>query len=239
MSNGWDESAAAWIADQGERGDFGRAFVLDTPMLERVRAGQFTRALDVGCGEGRFCRMMQQLGIATIGIDPTEALINEAQRRDPNGDYRLGQAESLEFADSSFDLVVAYLTLIDIDDLPTAIAEMARVLAPGGRLLIANLNSLNTASAAPNGGWSHEPDGKRRFYIDDYMEESAKWVEWRGIRVKNWHRPLTRYMQLLLGQGLELRFFGEPEARSEDARKNDLHRRVPFFLIMEWEKPLS
>ncbi len=72
MANGWNESAAAWIADQGEYGDFSRAFALDAPMLARVRAGEFRHALDVGCGEGRFCRIMQLFGIATIGIDPTE-----------------------------------------------------------------------------------------------------------------------------------------------------------------------
>lgn len=238
MSNGWDESAAAWIVDQGERGDFGRAFVLDTPMLERIRAGEFKRALDVGCGEGRFCRMMQQFGIVTVGIDPTEALIEEAQLRDTKGEYRLGRAESLEFVDGSFDLVVAYLTLIDIPDVAAGVVEMARVLAAGGRLLIANLNSFNSASAAPNGGWSREPDGERRFYIDHYMDERSRWAEWRGIRIQNWHRPLSRYMQLLLGQGLELRFFSEPEPDSDNARKNARYRRVPDFVIMEWEKPV-
>jgi SAM-dependent methyltransferase len=239
MSNGWDESAAAWIREQGERGDFGRAFVLDTPMLERVRAGEFKRALDVGCGEGRFCRMMQQFGIATVGIDPTEPLIKQAQRRDIKGEYRLGRAESLEFEDGCFDLVVAYLTLIDIPDLAAAIAEMARVLAAGGRLLIANVNSFSSASAVPNGGWSHELNGERRFYIDYYMEERSRWAEWRGIRIQNWHRPLGRYMQLLLRQGLELRFFDEPEPCSDDPKKNARYRRVPDFLIMEWEKPIS
>lgn len=54
MSDGWDESAAAWIADMGDDGDFGRRFVLDAPMVARVRAGSFEAALDVGCGEGRF-----------------------------------------------------------------------------------------------------------------------------------------------------------------------------------------
>src|SRR5690349_19685316 len=138
MSDGWAESAAAWIADMGNSGDFGRACVLDRPMLERIEPGRFSTALDVGCGEGRFCRMLAGRGIRTVGIDPTEALVDEARRRDPEGDYRIGRAERLDFPDASFDLVVSYLSLIDIPDLAPAIAEMARVLRPSGSLLIAN-----------------------------------------------------------------------------------------------------
>jgi hypothetical protein len=41
-------------------------------------------------------------------------------------------------------------------------------------------------------GWSVEPDGSRRFSIDDYLEERAVQIEWAGISVVNWHRPLSR-----------------------------------------------
>lgn len=145
MTNGWRESADAWIAVMGDEGDFSRKCVLDKPMLDRVRAADFKCALDVGCGEGRFSRMLRADGIQTIGIDPTELLIQEAQRRDPEGDYRLAAAEELPFPDGSFDLVVSYLSLIDIPDVPRAILEMTRVLKSGGRFLIANLTSFGTA----------------------------------------------------------------------------------------------
>jgi 2-polyprenyl-3-methyl-5-hydroxy-6-metoxy-1,4-benzoquinol methylase len=116
MTNGWQESAAAWIAAMGERGDFSRRFVLDEPMMQRVRQGGFDNALDVGCGEGRFSRMLSEAGVRTIGVDPTERLIEEARRLDPEGDYRIGRAEELKFPDGTFDLVVSYLALIDIGD---------------------------------------------------------------------------------------------------------------------------
>jgi SAM-dependent methyltransferase len=205
MTNGWTESAAAWIAEIGIDGDFGRRFVLDGPMLGRVRGKSFRNVLDVGCGEGRFCRMLKALGIKAIGIDPTEALIRQARAQDPDGDYRIGRAEALDFPDRSCDLIVSYLTLIDIPDIRTAIAEMCRVLEPGGTLLIANLTSFNTAGQ-PN-GWVRDADGNPRFFIDHYMEERADWVQWQGIRVHNWHRPLSTYMSLLLDQGLPLRPF--------------------------------
>lgn len=86
MANGWDESAEAWIASIGEEGDFSRACVLDRPMLARVRAGNFNYALDAGCGEGRFSRLLQGISVRTVGIDPTARLIQEARRRDPGGD---------------------------------------------------------------------------------------------------------------------------------------------------------
>ena len=130
----------------GERGDWGREHVLDPVMLSRVAAGRFGRALDVGCGEGRFCRMLKAAGVAATGIDPTRQLLEVARQRDPTGDYRSGNAEQLEFEAASFDLVVSYLTLIDIVDFRTAINEMARVLKPGGSLLIANLTGFTSAS---------------------------------------------------------------------------------------------
>jgi SAM-dependent methyltransferase len=237
MSNGWEESASAWIADMGDRGDYSREFVLDVPMMERVRARGFTTALDVGCGDGRFCRMMQERGIRTVGIDPTEALIQRARELDRGGDYRLGRAETIDCRDHDFDLVVSYLTLVDIQDVAVAIHEMVRVLRPGGTLLIANLTSFNTA--AVDGGWTRERSGELRFSIDHYLTERVGWVTWHGIRIKNWHRPLSFYMSVLIAEGLNLRYFSEPPPLGGEPAKADRYRRVPCFLIMEWEKPNS
>jgi SAM-dependent methyltransferase len=235
--NGWDESAAAWIAGLGERGDFGRRFILDAPMLARLETRRFARALDVGCGEGRFCRMLRARGIPTVGIDPTDALIRCARSRDAHGDYRLGRAEALDFPAASFDLVISYLTLVDIADVAAAIAEMTRVLRPGGTLLIANCTSFDTA--AVGGGWTTARDGEECFRIDDYLIERAQWAQWRGIRIRNWHRPLRTYMALLLSAGLHLRFFDEPEPHGGDPEKAARYRRVPWFHVMEWEKPAA
>src|SRR5437868_3671099 len=177
--------------------------------------------------------MLAAAGIRTTGIDPTARLIDEARRRDPDGDYRIGRAEALAFPDAAFDLVVSYLSLIDIPDIGSAIAEMARVLKPGGSLLIANLTSFNTAGQTR--GWTRALGA--RFAIDHYLEERADWVAWRGIRIRNWHRPLSTYMALLLDQGLVLRHFAEPEPYAGNPAAIARYRRAPWFLIMEWRKP--
>lgn len=234
MDNGWSASAPAWIAEMGTAGDWGRRYVLDAPMLARVRGRGFQRAVDIGCGEGRFCRMLAAEGVACIGIDPTAALIDAARVRDPDGDYRIGSAETLSLADASVDLAVAYLSLIDIPYLPRALAEAHRVLRPGGSFLIANLQSFN--SAGDPQGWVRDAAGKDRFYIDHYLEERVVEVAWRGIRVHNWHRPLHAYLQGLLAAGFDLVHFAEPAPQGIDDAKADRYRRAPNFLLMEWPK---
>ncbi len=237
MDNGWQESANAWIADMGERGDFGRRYVLDPVMLPLAVARGPKKALDVGCGEGRFCRMLREHNIDVTGVDPTPRLIAAARARDPNGAYLEGTAERLPFDDHSFDLVVAYLSLIDIPDIDAAIPEMARVLAPNGALLIANLTSFNTACI--DTGWVKNSAGHRVHYpIDNYLEQRSMWIEYRGIRIRNHHRPMSTYMRALLDAGLRLSYFDEPSP-STDAmpKKAASYWRAPWFLVMEWLKP--
>jgi SAM-dependent methyltransferase len=235
MDGGWRASAGAWIASLGEEGDFTRRYVTDAAMVARIEGRAFDAALDVGCGEGRFCRILRQLGIAVTGVDPTPRLIDEAVRRDPSGDYRIGHAEALEFPDAGFDLVVSYLTLIDIPGLEEAISEMARVLAPGGALLIANLASFSTAGVET--GWDEAGDGTGlHFVVDRYLEERAIQVEWEGIRIVNWHRPLSRYLGLLLEQGLRLVHFAEPRASGPNPEEIRDYERAPWAYVMEWRK---
>jgi hypothetical protein len=114
-SNGWDRSALAWIASMTQQGDWARQHVLDPVMLGRLTHRAYRSALEL-LRRWPFCRMLKASGITAIGIDPTSALVEEARRRDVAGDYGLGNAESLPFEAGSFDLVVSYLTLIDIAD---------------------------------------------------------------------------------------------------------------------------
>lgn len=234
MDNGWNASARAWIDLVGNAGDWGRRHVLDAPMLARVRNRGFSEAIDIGCGEGRFCRMLAAEGIRCVGVDPTAELIHAARQRDPQGEYRVEGAESLSLDDASVDLAIAYLSLIDIADLTRALAQAHRVLRPGGSFLIANLQSFNTA-AVPL-GWTREPDGSRRFCIDHYLQERIVQTAWRGVDVHNWHRPMHVYLQGLLDAGFDLLHFDEPAPQGVDDDKAERYRRVPNFLVMEWRK---
>jgi SAM-dependent methyltransferase len=204
-------------------------------MLGRIEGRGFETALDIGCGEGRFCRLLRGMGIAVTGVDPTKALLRRARELDPAGDYHEGRAEALDFADASFDLVLTYLTLIDIPDIRKAIPQMVRVLKPGGTLLIANINSFFSASATAR--WIKGEDGAYlHFPLDTYLEERCDVVNWRAITLDNWHRPLSVYMKLLLEQNLRLTYFDEPAPHGGDPETVSRYRRVPWHMVMEWRK---
>jgi SAM-dependent methyltransferase len=233
---GWKASAKAWIADMGETGDYGRQFVLDAPLIERLRLLRGGRALDVGCGEGRFCRILRREGFDPVGLDPTAELLDAARAQDPGGLYVEGLGEALDLPDASFDLVVSCLSLIDMAQAGEAIAEMVRVLKPGGTLLVANLTSFSTARARD--GWQRDLAGRKtHFAIDRYLDVRAEWQRWRGIEIVNWHRPFKDYMQWFLGQGLVLTHFDEPTPTGGPPERGKSYSRVPWYVILEWRKP--
>ena len=130
----WVDSSDAYIAFQ-DAGDRSRTELLDPIMLQPRGQRRGERVLDLGCGEGRFCRMLGERGADTAGIDPIERMIEIARSRDAHGGtYVRAAAEILPFGDASFDLVVSYVTLVNIVGFREAIAESARVLAAGGRI---------------------------------------------------------------------------------------------------------
>jgi 2-polyprenyl-6-hydroxyphenyl methylase/3-demethylubiquinone-9 3-methyltransferase len=99
------------------------------------------RVLDAGCGGGLVARELAAAGAEVVGVDRSLGSLGVA-RRAAGGSFHpaQGRLERLPFGDASFDAVVAADVLEHLPDLPTAVAELARVLAPGGSFLFDTVN---------------------------------------------------------------------------------------------------
>lgn len=224
----WIESASAWIADQGADGDWSRRAVLDPalePILSDVRG---ETVLDLGCGEGRYSRILKQRGALVTGVDPVPQFIERARSLDSESEYVEGTAEALPFADGSFDIVLSYLSVVDIADLKSAASEIRRVLRRKGKVVIVTISNLASSTT----GWVKDDNGRKMYRkVDRYMEEFAIDFEWRDIRIRNYHRPLSHTLGLFLGHGFVLSRFVEPLPDPADPNYGDEHR-VPTFQIL-------
>jgi ubiquinone/menaquinone biosynthesis C-methylase UbiE len=100
--------------------------------------------LDVGCGTGRLLRTAEQRfpNARLLGVDPAPEMVKQAEAAVGNGSairFQQATAEALPFHDSQFDLVFSTLTFHHWEDQAKGIREISRVLAPGGRWLVADL----------------------------------------------------------------------------------------------------
>jgi len=113
-------------------GRYGEALADGLIAFAGISEGQ--RALDVGCGTGKLTlALAQALGEENVAaVDVSEAAIAVCRERVPAADVRLASAEALPFADGAFDAALGQLVVNLVDDPPSAVREMARVVRPGG-----------------------------------------------------------------------------------------------------------
>ena len=167
------------------------------------------------------------------GIDPVPRFIERAKELDERSTYLVGRAEELPIASEAFDLVLSYLTLIDIPDLATAAGEVARVLRPGGELVVVTIS--NIASSTP--GWRKDEAGRKLHrVVDRYMEAFAMDLERRGIRVRNFHRPLPAMLGEFFSRGFVMTEFIEPLPRDRQSELYAEEVRAPNFQIFTLRK---
>jgi SAM-dependent methyltransferase len=149
---------------------------LSTAMInafaDLVRAGASAGAvLDAGCGPGQWTDHLDRVGIRAYGVDLSPAMVAIARRYRPDLRYEVGSMLRLDAGDGSLAGVLAHFSLIHTppDLLPRALAELARVLEPGGPLLV-GVQLTDTAGA---GGWApydHRASPAYRWTLDALAE---------------------------------------------------------------------
>ena len=221
----WERNAEDWIRWAREPGhDSYWRFHRDR-FLELVPApGRLT--LDIGCGEGRLSRDLAALGHKVVGIDPSAKVIAAARELSPELEFVEADAADLPIESESVDLAVAFMSLMDIDDMAGSVREAARVLAPGGRFLAAVVHPINSAHELDR---EHPED--RLVLTENYFDRRRyrDEVEHDGLRMtfESVHWTLEDYFEVIRGAGLvldALREIGDPE--------HPRWSRYPLFLHM-------
>ena len=244
MAAQWNALAPHWDARYGEEGDRWRMYLLNSALLGILGNVAGKHILDAGCGNGYLCRMLARRGAKMMGVDLSPGWIEMARSREPelNIEYHAGSIANMPFlADGSFEAVVSVCVLMDTRDYGEALREMHRVLAPGGVLAIA---IMHPCFASPPGcGWerhpvdSTRPEDRWHWRVKDYFQRTWETWHWEPVgTATGFHRPLSDYMQTLLGLGFRLTHFIEPRPSPElvaaDPASWAPAARIPLFLVI-------
>jgi SAM-dependent methyltransferase len=208
MTDPWEEHAQWWQDGFTDGADPEYVEQIQPIVIEHLADRR--RVLDVGTGEGQLARLLRANGVPeVVGVEPSQHQLATAQARGGGVLYTRGAAAGLPFADASFDGVLACLVFEHILAVDAAIAEVARVLVPGGRFLfLLNHPLIQT----PGSGWIDDHILEEQYWrIGPYLEESTEAEEIApGVHLPFVHRPLSRYVNSLAASGLTLTGMLEP-----------------------------
>ena len=124
-------------------------------VLRSLRDQRPDRVLDLGCGTGLLTsRLVEELGVPTVGCDYSWGMVRRAAQRSRDASWVQGDAMALPVASATFDAVVSTESFHWYPDQPRALAELARVLVPGGRAYLALVNPPTRVLTAVTTRWS-------------------------------------------------------------------------------------
>jgi SAM-dependent methyltransferase len=203
----WARIAAQWIA-WARAPNHDAFWAYRNSLIDFIGRGE-GEALDVGCGEGRVSRVLRECGYRVTAADPVEQFVLAAEQADSADHYKVAAASDLPFMDCSFDLVVAYNILMDIEDIPAALREIKRVLRSSGALLISIVHPF-----ADRGRFaSHEPDAPFVLETSYFGRERFEGIEERdGLRMHfaGWSQPSKTTRRRWRVRGWRSRRFANP-----------------------------
>jgi 2-polyprenyl-3-methyl-5-hydroxy-6-metoxy-1,4-benzoquinol methylase len=132
----------------------------------RRHFGRPGRVLDVGCAAGYFLRVMQEEGWEVTGLEPSQAIRPQAEQLIGRENVRAGLLGDVDFEASSFDLVTMWDVIEHIPDAVSAVREVARLLAPGGKLLIETQNVDSRAAKVLGRRWQHYKHAEHIYHFN-------------------------------------------------------------------------
>ncbi|GAA1208782.1 class I SAM-dependent methyltransferase [Pseudonocardia alaniniphila] len=200
VTNDYDSFAEAYAAETESNlvnGYYTRPAVLD---LAGDVAGR--RILDVGCGAGPLLAALRDRGAIVTGIEPSAKMLDLARQRlgDSAALHQGGlRGDPLPFPDASFDDAIACLVLHYLADWKAPLADLRRVLVPGGRLIVAVNHPFVYKLLHPDAQYS---------VIREYSEDNT--FSGQSVVLTYWHRPLHAMTAAFTAAGFRIAVISEP-----------------------------
>ncbi|WP_156222226.1 class I SAM-dependent methyltransferase [Actinomadura litoris] len=182
------EGYGVWAGTYDDPGN--AAFDIDRPVVAEILGGLAPgEALDAACGTGRYARDLVGRGHRVIGVDSSPDMLDRARASVPEAEFRLGDLHRLPVDGGAADVIVCALALTHVADLGPVMAEFARVLRPGGHLVISDVH----------------PEAVARGSVP-----SVRDTDGRPARLATHRHPIGDYLRAALAAGLRLRRCEEP-----------------------------
>ena len=199
VANDYDSFAEAYAAETESNlinGYYTRPAILD--MAGDV-AGR--RILDVGCGAGPLLAALRERGAIVTGTDSSTKMLELARQRLGDGPVLVTAdlGNRLPFPDDAFDDIIACLVLHYLEDWREPLAELRRVLVPGGRLIVAVNHPFVYKLANPEGDY---------FATEEWSEEYT--FSGQSAVLTTWHRPLHAITSAFIEAGFRIAVMSEP-----------------------------
>lgn len=219
----WEANAPAWIEMSRMGADRYRDLVNTPGFLEVLPPVDGLRVLDVGCGEGHNTRLLHERGAQLTALDVSETFVRSARDAETSIDHLLADGTTLPFPDAAFDAATAFMSVMDMPDPAATIAEVARVVRPGGWF---QFSITHPVSSVPRRRWIDDEDGDRSMLaIGGYFDEGQMVDRWifgaAPAEMLERHEPFTitwtrftvsSWINLVIAAGLTIEQMAEPFA---------------------------
>lgn len=225
----YDEFAAAYAADN--EGNLFNGYYERPAMLNLAGDVRGRRILDAGCGSGPLSAALRDRGAIISGFDLSAAMIELARRRlGEDADLTVADiAEPLPYGDAAFDDVVASLVLHYLEDWTPPLAELRRILKPGGRLIVSLNHPFVYTALNPDGNY---------FDVAEFSFDAEH--AGRTVVYSIWHRPLQAMNDAFTAAGFRIAVISEPPIAADtptERRPPNLEHPARFisfiFFVLE------
>jgi len=253
----WQRNANAWTKMARQGFDICRNHLNSPAFMSMLPQVEGLEGLDVGCGEGYNTRLVADRGARMIGIDICEKFIGFAREseaaRQSKIEYQVASAGDLPFSNSSFDFVIATMSMMDMPDIARAVGEVFRVLKPGGFF---QFSICHPCFQTPMFEWIRDERGDPAALVcgDYFHDELEKVLEWTftsapeemkselgNFTIPTYYKTLSGWLNLLIDKGFVLERFVEPCPDAETVEKFPGLKgtaKVALFLHIRCRKPL-